>query len=84
MSRKEKVPAGKDTFHIVGGDVELKMTGHGPKVALLMAMGFAEHAEKPCEIAVWRRTLLGPEVGLYTVTRDELGTVRAYTINEED
>jgi hypothetical protein len=84
---------GRDSFHVIaefdGVGVEVKETAHGPKVALLMAMGFAERyrpgpdGQETITLEVWRRTVLGPETLLYRVERDEHGVVRGYTVGGE-
>ncbi len=79
---------GRDTFHIVcehdGVAFEVRETKHGAKVALLMAMGYAERTLSVDTLEVWRKTLLGPETLMYRVERDEHGVVRGHTIEEVD
>lgn len=88
MPRKRKkpaAPAGRDTYHVMLGDVEVKVTGHGPKVCLLLAEEYLQRqAADETEVIVERRTLLGPAAPLYRVVRDEHGNVQAFTLDAQD
>ncbi len=80
---------GRDVFHVVaehdGIHIDVLETKHGPKVALNMAMRFAEIINiDGLELEVWRKTLLGPETLMYRVVRDEHGAVYGHTIEEAD
>lgn len=78
--------AAKDTFHVLDpAGIEIKVTGYGPKVGLLLAMERAQRDfDKPVALTVERRSLFGPATPLYRVERDEHGNVKAFTLEAQD
>jgi hypothetical protein len=76
-SRKKRAPAlaGRDTFHVLAPDRDqLAVKGEAPH-ALLVAQRVAETSPNTITLTVERRSLFGPSVTIYHVTRNERGTV---------
>lgn len=82
--RSNTVPAGRDTFHIVGPGGETPHVKPEASHALNIAQRLAEATCEPVTLYVERRSVLGPKATLYRVDRDEDGTVVTTTISRED
>lgn len=83
MALTRRKPLGATTFHVLdpeGTELDVKSAAAH---ALNRAQKLAEHAPSPVVLTVRRRTLLGPAVDLYRVTRTELGDVFTNS-NKED
>lgn len=73
--KRAQVLAGRDTFHVLAPDGgQLAVKGEAPH-ALLVAQRVAEMSPTEVVLTVERRSLFGPEVLIYRVTRTENGTV---------
>lgn len=89
MARKNAALAGKDTFHVIDPTGVVIITkGEASPIApgahaLVTAHRVAEQYGKPVVLTVERRTLFGPAVQLYRVTRTEDGTVFTNASHED-
>jgi hypothetical protein len=83
--KKTRVPAGKDSFHVLAGDLrELATKGEAPH-ALTVAQRIAEQkCTGPTTLTVVRRSLFGPATTLYRVDRDEHGIVLTTRVDAQD
>lgn len=75
-------PVGKDAYHVVGAQPEVIRPAAAH--ALTVAQRLAERASEPVVLTIERRTLFGPGVLMYRVTRDKDGKVYTNTINPQD
>jgi hypothetical protein len=81
--RKPASLAGRDSYHVLDGTgAQLAVKGAAPH-ALVVAQGLAQKHVEPVVLTVSRRSLFGPAVTLYRVTRTEQGDVFTNT-NQED
>lgn len=81
--RRTETLAGRDTFHVLDpSGVQLAVKGAAPH-ALTVAQKIAEKSPDEIVLTVDRRSLFGPAVQLYRVTRAECGTVFTHS-NYED
>lgn len=76
--------AGRDSFHVhTANGSQLAVKGEAPH-ALVVAQGIAERSTEHVVLTVDRKSLFGPSVTLFRVTRDEDGAVFTNTVNLVD
>lgn len=76
--------AGRDSYHVhTTTGSQLAVKGEAPH-ALGVAQRIAERNSEPIVLTVDRKSLFGPSVTLFLVTRDEAGAVFTNTINAVD
>lgn len=76
--------AGRDTFHVhTANGSQLAVKGEAPH-ALVVAQGIAERSTDEIVLTIDRKSLFGPSVTLFRVTRTETGDVFTNTENNVD
>lgn len=82
--RRTQTIYSKDTFHVhTANGSQLAVKGEAPH-ALVVAQGVAERSTEEVVLTVDRKSLFGPSVTLFRVTRDEAGAVFTNTVSRED
>lgn len=74
----------RDTFHVhTANGSQLAVKGEAPH-ALVVAQGIAERSTDEVVLTVDRKSLFGPSVTLFRVTRTETGDVFTNHVNNVD
>lgn len=74
----------RDTFHVhTANGSQLAVKGEAPH-ALVVAQGIAERSTDEVVLTVDRKSLFGPNVTLFRVTRTETGDVFTNHVNNVD
>lgn len=82
--RRTTTLAGRDTYHVhAANGSQLAVKSEAPH-ALVIAHRVAERSTEPVVLTVDRKSLFGPSVTLFRVTRTEEGLVYTNTINAVD